>query len=199
MHHIEILIRHYGYFAIVFIFLTEMLGAPFPAETTLTLCGIEWAHGNFSFAPLWISAALGNIVGSSISYAIGKSFGYRIITKYGKFVRMPPERFERLQGRVSRYRYAVVFFGKFVSGVRVITPLVAGMDRMSFIRFTTLNSLSALCWSCFFIFEGRYFSKLWTSVHPLQHPVGFVVLATLVTTATSAHLISKHRRRKVED
>jgi len=35
--HIQLLIHYYGYFGVLFILLLEMIGIPFPAETTLTI------------------------------------------------------------------------------------------------------------------------------------------------------------------
>ena len=60
--HIDIqqLLHHYGYFGVFLILFFEMIGIPFPAETTLTISGFEWSSGVFQLATLILAAALGN-------------------------------------------------------------------------------------------------------------------------------------------
>lgn len=65
-------LHQYGYVGVFFILLTEMVGVPFPAETTLTISGIEWSRGTFSFIPLLLSCAIGNMIGSHWRCHIGR-------------------------------------------------------------------------------------------------------------------------------
>lgn len=159
---VQQLLHHYGYFGVFFVFVTEMVGFPFPAETTLTFCGIEWAQGNFAFIPLWLTAALGNMVGSTISYIIGVYFGLPFITRFGRWVGLTEARFNKAEVKFAKHRNSIVLYGKFVSGVRVLVPFLAGVNRMGFAWFSFWNGLSSLAWSAFFILEGRYLAKLWS-------------------------------------
>lgn len=69
---LETWIHQFGYVGVFVILFFEMVGIPFPAETTLTLSGIEWMRGGFSLIPLLLAAGLGNIAGSTVAYAIGR-------------------------------------------------------------------------------------------------------------------------------
>lgn len=79
--HIQLLIHHYGYFGVFFILLLEMIDIPFPAETTLTLSGIEWTQGAFHLIPLLIAATVGNASGSVVAYWIGRLLGRPVIVR----------------------------------------------------------------------------------------------------------------------
>ncbi len=190
------MIHQYGYLGLFFVFLTEMLGAPFPAETTLTLAGLEWGRGVLSFTPLWIAAVCGNVVGASIAYGIGYYLGYPVVLRYGRFVGLTAKRFEVAEGKFEKYGQVVVFFGKFVSGIRVLTPFIAGINRMNLARFSLINAMSAMLWAAVFIFEGRYIATLWARYHEtLAHHLGFVGLF-LAVLMVAAFLLVKRRLKQ---
>ncbi|KPV40862.1 DedA family protein [Alicyclobacillus ferrooxydans] len=181
---VQQLFHHYGYFGVFFVFVAEMVGAPFPAETTLTFCGVEWAQGNFAFVPLWLAAALGNMVGSTISYAVGHYLGYPVVIRYGRFVGLKEARLKKAEEMFAKHRNSIVLYGKFVSGVRVLTPFLAGVNRMTFGWFSFWNGLSALGWSAFFILEGKYLEKLWKhyDVFLKHHEIALILAAGTVVS-----------------
>jgi len=173
------IIEHYGYWGEFIVFVTEMLGAPFPAETTLTLGGVAWGQGGFSFAPLWLAAVCGNITGSAITYALGRTLGRRLVLRYGRYIRLTEARFAKTEVMFQQYRGSIVVFGKFVSGVRLLVPVMAGINRMSLSSFTLWNTISAGLWAAVFLLEGRYLFWVWKQFHYL------VILALLVLVGLS--------------
>ena len=93
--HIQALLHHYGYLGVFFILLMEMIGIPFPAETTLTISGFEWTQGVFRLVPLLLAASIGNIFGSTIAYGIGRFLGRPVIVRFGKYIGITNERLDR--------------------------------------------------------------------------------------------------------
>lgn len=184
--HIDIshILHQYGYLGMLFILLTEMIGIPFPAETSLTIAGVEWSQGVFVFAPLLLAAAVGNILGSSIAYLIGYYLGRPVILRYGRFIGITEERLKKAEVKFERHRHAIILFGKFITGVRVLIPYLAGINRMNFLVFSGINTFSSFVWAAFFLTEGRYLGLVWTRFHGLieQHGVGITVfVCTLVS------------------
>lgn len=194
--HMEIWNQRYGYAGVLVIFLTEMLGAPFPAETTLTLVGIELSRGLLRFWPVWFVATAGNIIGSSVSYWLGYRFGHPVITRFGRYVGLTTRRFTALEQRFLRQTAGLVLVGKFVSIVRVLVPLIAGISRMRFVTFTLLNSISAAVWAATFILEGKYLGVAGATVsHRLGRPVVLAAVAILVAAGILWRLWRWQRRR----
>jgi membrane protein DedA with SNARE-associated domain len=168
--HIQHWISHYGYIGVFFILLVDMIGIPFfPAETTLIISGFEWMKGVFSLVPLLFSAYIGNILGSTIAYGIGYFLGRPVIVRFGRYVGITEERLNTAEKKFTKYRNTVVLFSKFIPGIRVLVPYLAGINRMPFILFTVYNAVSAVVWATFFIIVGRYAKVAWFHYHKLMH------------------------------
>lgn len=169
--HIDVLhwISHYGYFGVFFILLLEMIGIPFPAETTLTISGFEWTKGAFALIPLLLSASIGNIIGTTIAYGIGYYLGRPFIIRFGKYVGITERRLNAAEKKFEKFRTGAVLFSKFIAGIRVLVPYLAGINRMSFVKFTIFNVISAVAWAALFILMGRYIEVAWSRYHQVMH------------------------------
>jgi membrane protein DedA with SNARE-associated domain len=167
--HIQLLIGHYGYFGVFIILMLEMLGIPFPAETTLTLSGVEWTQGVFHLVPLLLAAATGNAIGSIVAYWIGRLFGRPVIVRFGKYVGITSERLDKANLMFKKYETTVVLFSKFIAGIRVLVPYLAGINKMSFAFFTFCTTVSALVWSAVFIIFGKYLGIELSRYHQMFH------------------------------
>jgi membrane protein DedA with SNARE-associated domain len=196
--HIQVLIHHYGYFGVFLILLLEMIGIPFPAETTLTLSGIEWTQGTFSIIPLLIAATVGNAIGSGIAYWIGRLLGRPVIVRWGKYVGITNERLDKANVTFQKYQTTVVLFSKFIAGIRVLVPYLAGINKMSFGLFTLYTTVSALVWSAVFIILGKYLGIEWSRYHQVLHQYlvpGIIVLAILVAVWYTRKVRAKKRSK----
>lgn len=163
------MLQHYGYFGVFFILMIEMIGIPFPAETTLTISGFEWASGAFRLVPLLFSAALGNMVGSTIAFFIGRTLGRPVVVQFGKYVGITEARLDKANLLFHKYQSWIVVIGKFIAGVRVLIPYLAGINRMNFALFSIWNAVSAFVWAGVFIVLGRYIGVEWSKYHQTLH------------------------------
>ena len=77
----------------------------------------------------------------------------------GRRLRLAPERLERLRARFVHGGVRIVFFGRFISGVRNAVALLAGASRMPPARFAAACVAAAVIWSvgngCAYYFAGR--------------------------------------------
>jgi membrane protein DedA with SNARE-associated domain len=193
---IHYLLHHYGYIGVFFILCIEMLGVPFPAETALTVVGIGWTKGYFSLIPLLVVCTLANIAGSSLAYGIGRYFGRAVILKYGKRIGMTEERLAKAEDTMEKYRILVIFLAKFIAGVRVFVPYLAGINKMPFIRFTVLNGLAALIWVTLFVILGKYIEVAWMHYHLILQPFMWPIIFAIVILALVYIVLKKTRVRK---
>ncbi len=202
--HIQTLIHHYGYLGVFLILFLENVGIPFPAETTLTISGIEWTHGAFKLVPLLLSASIGNILGSTIAYGIGRFLGRPVIVRFGKYIGITNGRLDKANDLFAKYRSPVVLFGKFIAGIRVVIPYLAGINDMPFAVFAIYNAVSAVAWAATFILVGKYIGIEWSRYHQVVHQymVPSIIVALLLVGGYFG-LKLRHKRRqkinKVED
>ncbi len=195
MEHIQHWIYHYGYFGILIILLLEMIGIPFPAETTLIVSGFAWQKGVFSLPLLLLFASAGNITGSIIAYIIGRYLGRPVVMRFGKYIGLTNEKFDKMEGKFKKYGNWLVLFSKFIAGIRVLVPYLSGINRMPLTRFTVLNIISAILWTSTFILLGRYIEITWhryyQSTHQLLLPV--IIIASI---SIGLYFFIKHRRKR---
>jgi membrane protein DedA with SNARE-associated domain len=189
-------IAHYGYVGVFLILLFEMIGIPFPAETTLTVSGFEWTKGIFHLFPLLFSAVLGNIVGSSIAYGIGRFLGRPVILRFGRFIGISEQKLDRADQKFMKYRNGIVMVAKFIAGIRVLVPYLAGINRMPFALFSVLNTISAILWATVFIILGKSAEIVWRHYHLALHAflLPFVIILVILIGIL---LFIKRRPRKM--
>jgi len=194
--HVQHLIQQFGYPGVFGILVLEMIGLPFPAETTLTISGIEWSNGTFAIIPILLVAILGNIIGSSIAYGLGRFLGRGVIVHYGKRVGITEKRLEIAEAKFLKYRRSVIFGAKFIAGIRVLVPYLAGINRMSFAKFTLYNSISAFIWVTAFVFLGKYLGKGWVRYHKMFN---HILLPTLLLLIIIVIISLYYRKNKIKE
>ncbi|QSO46391.1 DedA family protein [Alicyclobacillus mengziensis] len=191
--HVHQLLTHYGYLGVFFILMMEMIGVPFPAETTLTVAGLEWTQGVFSFWPLLAAAALGNIVGSTVAYTIGAGLGRPAMLRIGRLFRLTETRFNAVERRIGAYGLPLLIAGKFIAGVRVLMPYLFGMNRMKFWVFSLLNGLAAVLWAGLFIGAGSALEIAWSRYHAVltKHLTLSIIIISVLIGAYLIYRIGK--------
>jgi membrane protein DedA with SNARE-associated domain len=147
------LIATYGYFAVALFVGAESLGVPLPGETSLILAAIYAGHTHrLSVWVIFVVAATAAIVGDNIGFWIGDRGGYRLLRRYGHYVR-----FDESKVKVGRYIFdrhggKVVFFGRFVSVLRTYAAFLAGTNRMRWRRFLLYNAAGGIVWAAIYTF-----------------------------------------------
>lgn len=191
-------ISHFGYFGVFLIVFSEAIGIPFPAETTLTLSGIEWTKGVFHLFPLWLAACLGNIVGSTIAYGIGMYLGRPIILYVGKYFGITEARLNKANDQFEKYELWIVIFAKFIAGIRILVPYLAGINRMPFWLFAPFNALSAVVWSGLFIIAGHYIGVVLHRYQGLIHQylIPCIILLVVLIAIYVFFKVRSHRRER---
>jgi membrane protein DedA with SNARE-associated domain len=145
---LDSLLATYGYLA-VFIFVgIESIGVPVPGETMLVTAAV-YAGTTHRLSIFWVIAAsaAGAIVGDNIGYAIGRTGGYRLLKRYGRYIRLEENRLRLGQYLFRKHGSKVVFFGRFVSVLRIFAAFLAGVNRMHWRRFLIFNAAGGIIWS----------------------------------------------------
>lgn len=71
------------------------MGVPAPEESLLFLIGVLAVQGKLSLGLAMLCAILGAFIGMLAAYACGKYVGYPFINKYGRFIGITSERWEK--------------------------------------------------------------------------------------------------------
>jgi membrane protein DedA with SNARE-associated domain/membrane-associated phospholipid phosphatase len=179
---IQRLLETYGYLAVLLLVGLESLGIPLPGETALLTASAYAAGGHLSIAGVIAAAAVGAVLGDAGAYWIGRTGGLALVRRYGRLFRVDDAKLEGAQKFFRRHGGKTVFFGRFVSLLRMLAALLAGVTRMPYGRFSLYNATGGICWALLFGGLGYEFGR---QLPQLEHAVGqagvlVVLLAALV-------------------
>lgn len=141
---------------------------------------------------------MGNVVGSSIAYWIGRSLGRSVILRFGRYVGITEERLSKAEEKFNRLKIPVILVAKFIAGIRILVPYLAGLNKMNFWAFSFYNALSAIIWSTAFIVVGRYIVMAWDHYSHLigQHWVSVSIVAAILIALYVYYKRSKNKKDK---
>ncbi|WP_066065514.1 DedA family protein [Neobacillus soli] len=166
----------YGYFVIFLFLFFGIVGIPAPEESLLFLIGVLSVHHKLSLGLALLSASLGAFVGMLTAYICGKYVGYPFIKRYGKYVGITTERWEKVSNKYTKNVRKTIVFGFYLPGIRQISPYFSGINKIPFRRFFVLSLLGTLLWTFPFILAGYFAGKVF-NINPDYVPyVGIVLL-----------------------
>jgi membrane protein DedA with SNARE-associated domain len=137
------------------------------------------------------AAACGAIVGDNCGYWIGRRIGQRLITRYGRYLFLNESRIELGQYLFSRHGGKVVFFARCFTVLRTLGAFLAGVNRMTWVRFAFFNAAGGISWAAAF---GLAAYLLGDQVQRLTRPLG--VAGILITGAILAGALIALRKRE---
>jgi membrane protein DedA with SNARE-associated domain len=162
--HVLAWITQYGYVAIFSLLVLGIVGLPVPDETLLTFTGYLVFTGHLSPVPAFLSAFAGSASGITISYMLGRTFGLKLIHRYGKYVRITEEHINTAHAWFARVGHWGLTFGYFVPGVRHLTAYAAGMSEVEPHQFALFAYSGSILWTASFISLGYFLGERWHAV-----------------------------------
>lgn len=148
------LIEQYGYLVVLFGVMAESAGVPLPGETILIAAGVLAQQSRLDLGDVILFGILGAVVGDQIGYWVGRKGGRPFILKWGRYVRITPEKLARAEGFFARHGGKAVFLARFVAGLRVFGALTAGVSRMHWRTFIFYNAFGGAVWATAAVLVG---------------------------------------------
>lgn len=137
------LLHRYGYPALFLTVMVEGFGVFAPGQTMLIAAALTAAQGNLNIVWVMIWAFGAAVLGNSLGYLLGRWGGRRLLAKF----KVRQDRLARLEGYFGRYGRGVVLMARFFDGLRQLNGIVAGLLKMPWGVFTTVNVLGAVLWT----------------------------------------------------
>jgi membrane protein DedA with SNARE-associated domain len=195
------IIQNYGLLAVFLLMTAESALIPLPSEVTMPFAGFMAGKGLVNFPLVIIVGALGNLVGSLLSYWLGFVKGEdwtRIaIRNWGKWFLVKEADFDKGKHWLAHYGGFVAFFSRLLPIVRTYVSLPAGIAKINIYTFSALTFLGSLIWSALLAWLGLQLGHNWTAVEPYFRKFQLIIVALILLGVyfyVHAHL--KHRRSK---
>jgi membrane protein DedA with SNARE-associated domain len=153
----DFLIRHGQSVLFVWV-LTEQLGIPVPAMPLLLAAGALAGTGHLTFFAALFFAVLGALTADSIWFQLGRHKGIRILQLLCRISLEPDSCVRRTEGIFSKQGARSLLVAKFLPGLGLVTPPLAGIFRMRFRRFLLFDAIGSTLWAGAFLGLGYVFA-----------------------------------------
>jgi membrane protein DedA with SNARE-associated domain/rhodanese-related sulfurtransferase len=140
------LVSQYG-LAIVFgnVFL-EQIGLPIPAIPTLVVAGAFAIDGKLSIVAVFMVALIGCVIADLAWYVAGRVYGNRVMRMLCAISLTPDSCVSQTQSRFERWGVNALLIAKFVPGIALLAPPLAGATRIGWIRYLVFNTAGGALW-----------------------------------------------------
>jgi membrane protein DedA with SNARE-associated domain len=176
---------------------------PIPSEVVMLFAGFVVAdpgqsasHHHLTLVGVVIAGLLGTMVGSWLTYAVGRGGRLELLERHGAKVHMGPAQIDRADRWFQRYGEATVLFGRMIPLLRAFVSLPAGIAKMPVVRFTVFSLLGAIPWTLGLALAGHALGSDWTSVRKGFEYVDYAVVALIVVGIVYAIVRVRRGRRQ---
>lgn len=176
---------------------------PIPSEVVMLFAGFVVAdpgqsasHHHLTLVGVILTGLLGTMVGSWVSYAVGRGGRLELLERHGGKVHMGPAQIDRADRWFQRYGEATVLFGRMVPLLRAFVSLPAGVAKMPIVRFTVFSLIGALPWTIGLAVAGHALGSDWTSVRKAFEYVDYAVVVLIVVGIVYAIVRVRRGRRQ---
>ncbi len=175
-----------------------LVGMVLPGETALLVAGVFCQRGVLDLRIMIPVAVVCAIVGDSVGYEFGKTFGPGLRrSRLGGWVGEP--RWAMVDGFLHRHGGKAVLFGRLTALFRALVPSMAGMSGMRYRTFFVWNALGGLIWAPGCVLLGYAFASSLDVVGQTLTWAPLAILAIVVIVYVALHLRKRKRERLEAD
>ena len=162
--------------------MVENLFPPIPGDTVTLFGAVFVGSGALSFSGVLISTTLGSVAGFMILFIIAYKLQWALFERR-QIPWLDPAKLARVEGWFQKYGYGIILGNRFLSGVRSVISISAGLSRLSIGRTTLYATASALVWNAMIIYAGSLVGQNWQQIQGYLDIYGRVIFFVLLSIA----------------
>lgn len=171
---------HIGLPGLLLLMIVESFGIPpMPSEVILPFAGFLVASGTFPLLPTIAAALLGGLIGSYLSYGVGR-YARHLLSAGPKAIRLDPRHLDAVDGWFSRHGEGTVIGARLVPVIRSYISYPAGTARMEPVRFGVYTLVGSTPFTLALLYLGIVLGAHWSEILPWFHLLDYVVAALVV-------------------
>ena len=174
----------------------ESAALPIPSELVMTFAGFLASSGKLSFAGAVAAGTLGNLVGSYITWIIGRYAGRAIIVRLGKFVLLKEEDLAKAERWFERRGELAVFVARMLPVLRTFVSLPAGAAEMPLLKFGFYTLLGSIPFNLALVAAGYALGSSYDSLAKDIQYVGYVI-AVLAIVGIAIFFYRRYQGKKM--
>jgi membrane-associated protein len=172
--------RHGLLAAFVFLLIEEAgVPVPVPGDVLMLILGVRARNGQVELWEAIVVVELATVIGASILYLVARLGGRSLVYRYGRFIRLTPERLDRAERWLKQHGSRAVFLGRLLPGLRIVTAVACGVFEVPFRVYFPAMALGALLYILVYTLLGYFLGPPVLSVLEKIH-IPFSLLGSLL-------------------
>ncbi len=180
-----------GYGGVFLLMMLESACLPLPSEIVLAAAGFVVQRGDFTLPWTIGSGLAGALCGSSLTYSIARFGGRPLLLRYGRILLLTEARLHATETWFAKHGPKAVFFCRWISGMRAIVSIPAGLCHMPYPKFLLYTALGSGIWVIVGVLFGFFVGREWEKLSSVSH----LVLAAVIVAGVVL-LVWHHFRKK---
>jgi len=153
-----------GYAGIAVLMALESANIPIPSEIIMPFAGYLVSKGEFGFWQVVFWGAIGNLLGSLASYALGFYGGRAFLDRWGKWLFITPHDVALADRLFWKYGAIIAFVSRMLPVVRTFISFPAGVAKMDLRKFLLYTFAGSFVWSILLTYFGVVLGENWHSL-----------------------------------
>ena len=193
------LMDQFGYFGIALLIAVENIFPPIPSEVILTFGGFMTTYTSMNVWGVVLAATIGSVIGAVVLYLIGRILNAerleRLLSgKAGRILRLKPDDVEKAQGCFEKRGGKAVFFCRFISIVRSLISIPAGMTGMNPGKFAAFTTAGTFLWNLVLVNLGVLAGASWEKIAAAVDTYAHIVLVIIIAVVAVAGILFYKKR-----
>src|ERR1700682_3770506 len=189
------LITQYGLVLVFANVLMQQMGLPIPALPTLIVAGPFAVDGKISPLALFAVAFVACAISDATWYTVGRLFGRRVMKLLCRISLSAESCVRQSEYLFHRWGNLTFVLAKFVPGLLMISPAMAGTMGFSGWSFALLDGLGAAIWAGVAIGAGMLFHHQISQLIGHLQELGGIAIA-VIGVLLGGYIASRWRRRR---
>jgi membrane protein DedA with SNARE-associated domain len=193
----------YGYFAVLIVLILCGVGLPIPEDITLiaggVICALSYSTQHKLNIQVMILVSLcGVLVGDCIMFIMGRRLGPKVTRVKGIRKIITKDIYKKIQDKVHKYGNKILFFARFLPGLRAPIYVMAGVShKISYLKFLLMDGLAAIISVPILVYLGYFFANdLNMVIDYVKHSeLLIIVLLVFITILFIVYKVRKKREK----
>lgn len=173
-------ISSWGYVGVAALMAIESACIPLPSEIIAPFAGYLVYLNRFSLWGVALAGGIGSMLGSFITYEIGKYGGRPVIERYGKYILISKRDLEIADKFFDKYGNLSTFIGRLLPVVRTFISLPAGIARIPRLPFLIYSFVGSVIWTYILAYFGMKLGENWSSLRDRLHGFDTAIIVLII-------------------
>jgi membrane-associated protein len=166
-------------FGIIFSETGLLVGFFLPGDSFLFTVGVVAGAGQLNIWLINLLLVVGAVVGNANGYMLGRRAGPHIFNRpSSRFFNK--EHLERTHAFYEKHGGKTIIYAEFVPIIRTFAPFVAGVARMSYVKFAAFNLIGSIVWVTSMLWLGNFLGSIPLVRHHFEKVVILIILISVM-------------------